>query len=270
MKEKKTVVITGSGRGFGLEMLKVFRQNDFNVVICDVNKATLEAAQQELSQIKTETRILSYCVDITNETQVSEMIKSILGEVTSIDIWVNNAGVNQSPNPIWELDTNTINRLLDIDLKGTILCSKLIMQQMIKQGSGQIFNVEGFGSNDAYSLGLSVYGTAKRAVTYFTEALAYEVEKKQIKVLVGKITPGIMITNFITHPLGDGKAFELDAKTKKVYNILGDYPETIAKYIVPKVIANQKNKAKIAWLTNRKAFWRFMTCGFNKRDFFKY
>ena len=104
------------------------------------------------------------------------MVESLLKEVPTIDIWVNNAGVNQSPNSVWELDSNTINRLLDIDLKGTILCSKIIMNYMVKQGSGQIYNVEGFGSNDAYSLGLSVYGTAKRAVTYFTEALAYEVK----------------------------------------------------------------------------------------------
>ena len=269
MENCKTVVITGSGRGFGLEMLKVFRKNDFNVVICDINEKTLDEASKELEKINSKGRILSYLVDITNEEQVTKMVESLLKEVPTIDIWVNNAGVNQSPNSVWELDSNTINRLLDIDLKGTILCSKIIMNYMVKQGSGQIYNVEGFGSNDAYSLCLSVYGTAKRAVTYFTEALAYEVEKMKVNVYVGKITPGIMITNFITHPLGDGKAFELDEKTKKVYNILGDYPSTIAEYIVPRVIKNTKNKAKITWLTNRKAFWRFMTCGFNKRDFFK-
>ena len=84
------------------------------------------------------------------------------------------------------------------------------MPQMIKQGYGQIFNVEGYGSNDAVSVGLSIYGTAKRAVTYFTEALANEVEKLNTNVLVGKITPGIMITNFITHSLGDGEKIELD------------------------------------------------------------
>lgn len=266
--ENKTVIITGSGRGFGLEMLKIFRKNGFNVVVCDVNEDTLTTAKNQLEKIEGDSKILTYCVDITKEVEVTKMIDETLKMVPTIDIWINNAGVNQAPNTVWELDSNIMNRLIDIDLKGTILCSKIIMNYLVKQGFGQIFNVEGFGSNDAYSVGLSIYGTAKRAVTYFTEALAYEVEKKNLNICVGKITPGIMITNFITHPLGDGKAFELDAKTKKVYNILGDYPETIATYIVPRVIKNQKNKAKIAWLTNRKAFWRFMTCGFNKKDFF--
>ena len=69
---------------------------------------------------------------------------------------------------------------------------------MIKQGFGQIFNVEGYGSNDAVSVGLSLYGTTKRAVTYFTEALANEAEKLNTGVYVGKITPGIMITLYYT------------------------------------------------------------------------
>lgn len=140
---------------------------------------------------------------------------------------------------------------------------------MIKQGSGQIYNIEGYGSNDAKMLGLSIYGTAKRAITYFTEALAKESETKNTNVLIGKITPGIMITNFIHTALGDGEKIELDEKTKKVYNILGDYPETIAKFMVDKIISNKKNNVKFAWLTNKRAAWRFMTSGFNKRDFFK-
>ena len=54
-----------------------------------------------------------------------------------------------------------------------------------------------------------------------------------------------MITSFITTSLGDGEKIELPEKTKKVYNILGDYPETIANYIVPRLIKNDKHNAKI-------------------------
>ena len=139
---------------------------------------------------------------------------------------------------------------------------------MIKQASGQIYNVEGYGSNDAVSLGLSLDGTSKRAVTYFTEALAKECEVMKTNVLIGKITPGIMITDFITTSLGNGEKIELDEKTKKVYNILGDYPETIACFMVDKIINNKKNGVKFTWLTNFRATIRFMTSAFNKRDFF--
>ena len=264
----KTVVITGSARGFGLEMLKLFRINDFNTVICDISKESITTAKEELEKINGKGKILSFAIDITKEEEVKNLINQVIEEVKTIDIWINNAGVNQPNKPIWELDKKTIDRLIDIDLKGTITCSKLIMQTMIKQKSGQIFNVEGHGSNDAKILGLSLYGTSKRAVTYFTEALAYEAEQKNTNVLIGKITPGIMITNFITTALGDGEKITLDEKTKKVYNILGDYPETIAEFMVEKIINNEKNNVKFTWLTNRKAAWRFMTSGFNKKDFF--
>ena len=265
----KTVVITGSARGFGLEMLKLFRKNDFNVVVCDISKDALKKANEELEEINSKGKILSLVTDITKESDVTNLILSTIEKFKTIDIWINNAGVNQPNAPIWELDKAVIDRLIDIDLKGTILCSKLVMPIMIKQKSGQIYNVEGHGSNDAQILGLSLYGTTKRAVTYFTEALANESKLLNTNVLVGKITPGIIITNFINKALGDVEKIELDDKTKKIYNILGDYPETIAKFMVDKIINNTKNNVKFTWLTNGRAAWRFMSSGFNKRNFFE-
>ena len=114
---------------------------------------------------------------------------------------------------------------------------------------------------------LTLYGTAKRGVTYFTESLAKELLDKLI--LVGKITPGIMLTNFVKTSLGDGEKIKMSEKNKKIYNILGDYPETIAEYIVPKVINNQYTNVKFAWLTNTRAFGRFIKAMFVKRDIFK-
>ena len=77
-----------------------------------------------------------------------------------------------------------------------------------------------------------------------------------------------MITDFIINALGNGEKIELPEKTKKVYNILGDYPDVVSEFLVTEMIKNTKNNAHINWLTNGKAAWRFMTAGFNKRDFF--
>ena len=264
----KTVVITGSARGFGYAMAELFRKNNFNVVLCDISEEALKSAKEKMLDIKSKGKVISHYVDVTDEWSIIKLIDDVLECFSTIDIWINNAGINQPNKPIWELDKGSIDKLIEVDLKGTILCSKLIMPVMIRQKSGQIFNVEGYGSNDAVSLGLSLYGTSKRAVTYFTEALAKESEVMNTKVLIGKITPGIMITDFITTSLGNGEKIDLDEKTKKVYNILGDYPETIAEFMVKKIISNTKNGAKFTWLTNFRAAFRFMTAGFNKRDFF--
>lgn len=266
----RTIVITGSARGFGFAMIKDFYEtNEFNVVLLDVSQENLKTAKEELLKMNKEGKILSYVADVTDSESIRMTIDDIDRNFKGIDIWINNAGVNQKMNPVWDVDEKTISRLIDIDLKGTILCSKEILSYYKKQGHGQIYNVEGFGSNDAYQVGLSIYGTAKRGVTYFTEALANEVKKENLNVQVGKITPGIMITNFINHNLGDGEKFELPEKTKKVYNILGDYPETIASFMVKKIIPNKKNNVKFAWLTNSRAFIRFLKAPFSKRNFFE-
>ena len=166
----KTVIITGSARGFGYEMIKLFRHNNFNTVLCDINEEALKTAKENLLKENGEGIVLAIKADVTNESDVQNLINETLDSVDTIDYFINNAGVNQPDKPIWEVDSKSIDRLIEIDLKGTIICSKLIMPVMIKQGFGQIFNVEGYGSNDAVSVGLSLYGTTKRAVTYFTEA----------------------------------------------------------------------------------------------------
>ena len=265
----KTVVITGSARGFGYAMIELFRKRGFHVVLCDVNKESLKEAKQKLESMDYPGKVLAFQTDITNQDEIQKLIDNTLKETKQIDIWINNAGVNQPDLPVWEVEKEAIDRLIEVDLKGTILCSKMIMKVMKKQKSGQIYNVEGHGSNDATITGLSIYGTSKRAVTYFTEALAHESEELKTGVLIGKITPGIMITNFIHTSLGDGEKITLNEKTKKVYNILGDYPETIANFKVDKIINNKKNSVKFAWLTKERAAWRFMTSMFHKRDFFK-
>lgn len=264
----KTVVITGSARGLGLEMAKCFRSKNYNVVISDLFKKDLENAKKELLKVKGTGDIDYFVCDITKEDMITNLIDGVREKYKVIDFWINNAGVNQPDKMIWDLSSEEIDKMIEIDLKGTMIASKLIAKVMIEQNSGSIYNVEGHGSNDAIIPGLSVYGTAKRGITYFTMALAKELESMNVNVMVGRLSPGIMITDFIVNSFRNEK-IKLSDKNKKVYNILGDYPDVVAKYLVNKMIANTDNNVKINWLTNRKAAFRFMTCAFNKRDFFK-
>ena len=264
----KTVVITGSARGLGFNMAKYFRENNYNVMLSDLNEDNLKKAKESLEKIKSRGRIAYQVCDVSKLQDIEELMKYTKKEFQTPDIWINNAGVNQPQKALWELDEKEINTLLDVDLKGAIYGSITAMKEMERNHKGAIYNIEGYGSNDAHMLGLNMYGTSKRAVTYYTESLAQEAEQRKTNVIVGKLSPGIMITDFTNHSLGNDK-IELSEKTKKVYNILGDKPEVVAKYLVEKMITNTKNNVKINWLTNRKAFIRFLTAPFNKRDFFK-
>lgn len=264
----KTVVITGSARGFGLELAKEFRKYNYNVVISDILENELINAVNILKTISSNGNILSVICDVTKEEDLINLKDETIKNFGSIDIWINNAGVNQKMVPIWEVDTKDIDKLIDIDLKGSIIGTKIAMNYMIKQGFGQIYGIEGYGSDDAMMTGLSIYGTSKRGLTYFLESLAKEVDDKKLNIQIGLLAPGIMITDFVNHSMGTN-GFELSEKVKKVYNILGDKPDVIAKFMVNKIIKNNKNGVRFTWLTSSKAMWRFMTSGTRKNRFFK-
>jgi len=266
----KTVVITGSSRGFGFCMARQFKGLGCNVVLSAVNEGKLIRAAEELKGVGPgKAQVLWAVCDVRDSGALQGLWDLAKQRFGAVDLWVNNAGVNSPDKPVCELTEAEISYLLDIDLRGAVYGSRVAFAGMKAQGFGQIYNVEGYGSNDAMMTGLTLYGTAKRAVTYFTRSLARE--SRDVtggKVLVGRLTPGIMITDFLRTANGGSTSIELPEKTKKVYNILGDYPETIAEYMVPRMLANTKNDARIYWLTKRRAFGRFLTAGFKKRDFF--
>lgn len=264
----KTVVITGSTRGLGFEMAKLFRQNGLNVVINGVNPSRMESAKKTLEELPGEGKVYAFQGNVTDTASIQGLIDFSVENCGKIDIWINNAGVNQPMRPIWELTEDEIDSLIAVDLRGAVMGSKLAMQQLIKQGGGALYNLEGYGSNDAFMLGLNMYGTCKRAMTHFTVALAKESEEMNTGVIVGRLSPGIMITDFTVKALGGKESIALPEKTKKVYNILGDYPDVVAAHLVNEMLKNTKNNVHIEWLTSGKAAWRFMTAGFNKRNFF--
>ncbi|HOG52437.1 MAG TPA: SDR family NAD(P)-dependent oxidoreductase [Bacillota bacterium] len=108
-----------------------------------------------------------------------------------------------------------------------------------------------------------LYGTTKHALTYFMKGLANELEGTGI--IAGRLSPGMMLTDFITKaPDGQKSDVISDSKFVRMFNILADKPETVAEFLVAKMLSNTKNGAQIAWLTAGKAAWRFMTAGFRR------
>ncbi len=268
-----TVIITGSARGLGFEMAKRFRESGYNVCISDTNQNNLTKAEETLRKMNGPADgVLSVPCNVTVPEDLENLWETAYAKFGSVEIWINNAGVNQPMVPLWELTKEQMDIIVDVDLKGAMYGCRTAISHMKKQGFGFVYCIEGFGSNDAYQLGLTAYGASKRAVKYLVEGLAKELTETGTNVIVGRLNPGIMITDFITRPLGQDGTMELSDKTKKVYNILGDRPDVTSAFLVKGMIRNTKEKKQncyIAWLTSRKAAWRFMTVGLNKRDFFK-
>ena len=265
--QSRTVVITGSARGLGYEMAKCFRKENFNVVVSDVLKKDVDKAVKELNNIKSQGTILGVVCDITKNSDIVKLGEATVKKYKTIDFWINNAGVNQPNKMIWEMSEDEISKMIDIDLKGTIMASVEAMNVLSKQNSGSVYTVEGHGSNNAIIPGLSIYGTAKRGVTYFIKALAKECESNKLDIIVGALSPGIMITDFLENAFRKDKIY-ISNKDKRIYNILGDKPDVVANYLVRKMINNTNNGVRIKWLTNRKAAWRFMTSFLRKNKYF--
>ena len=271
MSKQHAVVITGSARGLGYEMAKQFRQHGWDVCLSDFNVENLAKAEVSLAEIKGTGKIKAVPANVTSPDDLENLWTEAKDAFGQVDIWINNAGVNQPMVPVWELTKQQMDIVVDIDLKGAMYGCKTAINGMNAQGFGQVYCIEGFGSDDATQVGLTAYGTSKRAVKYLCAGIEKELTASESPVIIGRLNPGIMITDFITHPLGADGVMELDEKTKQVYNILGDYPDVVAKFLVKGMIKNCSKKKQnnyVAWLTNGKAAWRFMTAAFNKRDFF--
>jgi NAD(P)-dependent dehydrogenase (short-subunit alcohol dehydrogenase family) len=130
----------------------------------------------------------------------------------------------------------------------------VVAKEMLKQGSGQIYMFEGFGSNGQLQKGISVYGSTKRALRYFTAAAANEY--KDTPIIIGSISPGIVATDLLVRSSkGSGDNWE---KAKKILNVLADRVEVVTPWLVEQTLKNNKNGAQIAWLTKTKVIGRLL------------
>lgn len=104
----KTVVITGSARGLGFNMARFFRENSFNVVISDLNEENLIKAKEELDKIESKGKVLYKTCNVSKLDELEELMRYSVVEFQKVDIWINNAGVNQPQKAVWELNQNEI------------------------------------------------------------------------------------------------------------------------------------------------------------------
>ncbi|MFH5834986.1 SDR family NAD(P)-dependent oxidoreductase [Proteiniclasticum sp. C24MP] len=257
----KNIVITGSTRGIGYQMALEFLKVGCNVTLSGRGEALKEEVLEALNAYQGKYIFISCNVqkkeDLQNLWDVSAR------KWGSVDIWINNAGQNTPHVFSWETDESYTERIIETNLTGMIYGSQVAAREMIGQGHGSIYSMEGLGSNNMIQEKTILYGTTKHALTYFMKGLAKELEGTG--VLAGRLSPGMMLTDFITR-MPDGGTAELMAneKFRRIFNILADEPETVAKFFVPRMLKNSRNNVQIAWLTRRKAAWRFMTAPLRK------
>lgn len=258
----KRIVITGSTRGIGLSMAKEFLKHGCKVTI--TGRAPI-ASPELITELKPyEGRYQYVPCNVRVFSELEALWEAATKHWGGIDIWVNNAGQNVPHEFCYHTEASYVDAVIDTNIKGVIYGSQIAAKQMLIQGHGQIWNMEGLGSNDMIQVKTILYGTTKRALTYFTKGLAREL--KETPVMAGLLSPGMVLTEFMTKtPEGEISPVLQNKSFQFIFNNLGDRPETVASFFIPRILANRKNNSHIVWLTNAKSFYRMMRSPFMRR-----
>jgi short-subunit dehydrogenase len=257
----KNIVITGSTRGIGFEMAKEFLRNQCHVTLSGRGQNLSDEVVKQLENFIGNYIYIS--CDVSNERNVQTLWDESIKKWGTIDIWINNAGQNSQHAFSWEINHSDMKSVINTNLIGMIYGSQIAAREMIKQGFGSIYSMEGLGSNNMIQSKTIHYGTTKHALTYYMKGLAKEL--KGTNVLAGRLSPGMMLTEFITkNSNGQDSEVISDERFIKIFNILADKPETVAHFFIPRILENKKNNVQIIWLTNWKIVVRFIFASFSK------
>jgi len=190
--KNKLIVITGTTRGIGYGLAKAFLSSGHSVSISGRSQETVEKAVANLGSKFEAERVIGLACDVTVPVQVQELWDRSVEKFGKVDIWINNAGDSGEQGLVWDLSPDDAQVPINANILGTVYGAQVAMKGMLSQGFGAIYNMEGMGSDGRKHAGLTIYGTSKYAIHYFTESLA--LEAKQTPVIVGALRPGMVIT----------------------------------------------------------------------------
>lgn len=187
----KVAVITGGARGIGFGIAQKYAREGAKVIIADV----LEEGQNAIEKIGSEACF--YKIDLRSRKEIFEMADEIHKKYGRIDILVNCAGVAR-PCPTLKLSEETLDEVIDINMKAPLFCCQAMGAYMRKDGGGSIINISS-GNTRMINVGRVPYGITKGAINLLTQQLGAEWAMYNIKV--NAIAPGWIRTEMVERPL---------------------------------------------------------------------
>ncbi len=188
----QVAVVTGGGRGVGRGIVEALAERGMSVAVVGRSFAEIDvvaAAAREVAGAA-----LAVEADVTDRVAVEKMVSRVLDELGPIDLLVNNAGRAQAVGPPWTVDPESWWADVEVNLRGTFLCTHSAMQSMVERRAGRIVNVATLAAAAPYPF-VSGYACSKAAVLRFTDSLAVAAATFGISAFA--ISPGLVNTKLL-------------------------------------------------------------------------
>jgi 3-oxoacyl-[acyl-carrier protein] reductase len=199
-------MVTGGSRGLGAAIVQAFLDVGDNVATC--SRSATDSTDAWAADRSVAPRFYHESVDLADEAARAAFVEHVVERFGRIDVLVNNAGVARE-GVIALVPNAEVDEVVDLNLKSTILITRLVTRRMLPQGAGRIINISSVVGLSGYR-GLSVYSATKAALDGLTRALARELGARGITV--NSVAPGYMRTE-MSHGLDEAQLVQIARRT---------------------------------------------------------
>ena len=205
--ENKTAFITGAASGIGRATAAAFAAEGARVVVTDRDEAALRETADHAKRFAGE--VLAITFDVSKPEQVEASVAQAVKAFGRIDCAFNNAGVENKAAPLHEIELEEWDRILNINLRGTFICMKQEIAQMVRQGGGVVVNTSSGAGIRGVARGAS-YAASEHGMIGMTKSAALDYAKQNIRV--NCVLPGNIATPMMDRFTGGDiqKAIDLE------------------------------------------------------------